>query len=398
MAPTGRSKAFAVTAPGLEAITLAELQGLGIRDARAEPGGVSFAATTRSLYQVNLQSRTASRVVVRAGEFLAKAFHELERRSRRVAWSELIPSRGVVRLRVTCRKSRLYHSDAVAERVATAISAGVPGASFVGTDGPGDEDGAADDGESAAAAAAQLVLVRILHDRCTISVDSSGDHLHRRGYRQALARAPLRETLGAACVLASGWPADRPLIDPMCGSGTIVIEAAMMARRMAPGRSRAFAFERWPSFDAACWSSVRDEARSGELPGAGVPLIGADRDAGAIAAALSNAERAGVVDDTSFVQRALSATPFDGTPGWLVSNPPYGVRLGDRAPLRDLYARLGTILRARGAGWRVTLLSADRTLDAQTGLQWGELFRTTNGGIPVHGLTTTIAESSTDFS
>ncbi|HET6681656.1 MAG TPA: class I SAM-dependent RNA methyltransferase [Gemmatimonadaceae bacterium] len=397
MAPSGRSNAFAVTAPGLEALALAELQGLGIADARAEPGGVAFAATTRSLYQVNLQSRTASRVVVRAGEFLAKAFHELERRSRRVAWSELIPSHGAVRLRVTCRKSRLYHSSAVAERVAAAISAAVPGASFAGTEGPADDDAATVAGESGAAAA-QLVLVRILHDRCTISVDSSGDHLHRRGYRQALARAPLRETLGAACIMASGWPGDRPLIDPMCGSGTLVIEAALMARRMAPGRSRAFAFERWPSFDAPCWSSVRDEARSRELPAAGVPLIGADRDAGAIAAAVSNAERAGVVDDTSFVQRALSATPFDGPPGWLVSNPPYGVRVGDRAPLRDLYARLGTILRARAAGWRVTLLSADRTLDAQTGLQWTELFRTTNGGIPVQGLTTTIAESPTDFS
>ena len=395
MAPSRRSNAFVVTAPGLEALTLAELQGLGVSDARAEPGGVAFAATTRSLYRVNLQSRTASRVVVRAGAFLAKAFHELERRSRRLAWSELIPAQGAVRLRVTCRKSRLYHSDAVAERVAAAISAAVPGASFVGADGPEDEERSADAGDSAAA---QLVLVRILHDRCTISVDSSGDHLHRRGYRQALARAPLRETLGAACVLASGWPSDRPLVDPMCGSGTIVIEAAMMARRLAPGRARAFAFERWPSFDRACWSSVCDEARAGELATAGVPLIGADRDAGAIAAARSNAERAGVLDDTSFVQRALSATPFDGDAGWLVSNPPYGVRVGDRAPLRDLYARLGTILRARAAGWRVTLLSADRALDAQTGLQWRELFRTTNGGIPVHGLTTTIAETSTDFS
>jgi hypothetical protein len=140
----------------------------------------------------------------------------------------------------------------------------------------------------------QLLVVRLLNDRCTLSLDSSGALLHQRGYRLASGKAPLRETLGAALLLASGWAPGTPLVDPFCGSGTLAIEGAMLARRMAPGRGRGFALEHWPDVEPAILARVRDEARERELPSAGAPIVASDRDAGAIDAARANAERAGV--------------------------------------------------------------------------------------------------------
>src|SRR5215207_7142633 len=226
--------AFAITAPGLEPLTVAELRALGADNARAAEGGVTFAASRAILYAANLELRTASRVVVRAGEFGAKAFHELERRAGKVPWETFVSPNLGVSLRVTCRKSRLYHSDAVAERVAAAITARVKNSRIVGD--VGDETDLSH----------QLVIVRLFHDRCTVSIDSSGALLHRRGYRQAVGKAPIRETVAAAALIASGWPAAAPLVDPMCGSGTIPIEGALIARRIAPGLHRSFAFEQWP--------------------------------------------------------------------------------------------------------------------------------------------------------
>ena len=163
-----RYDAFAITAPGLEPITAAELRALGASDVRADEGGVAFTASRPLLYEANLHVRTASRVIVRAGEFGATAFHELERRAAKVPWEAFVSPNLAVSLRVTCRKSRLYHSDAVAERVAGAIGARVRSAKIVGSSGD------ADDAEEVEGAPSQLVLVRLLHDRCMVSVDTSG--------------------------------------------------------------------------------------------------------------------------------------------------------------------------------------------------------------------------------
>jgi putative N6-adenine-specific DNA methylase len=205
-----------------------------------------------------------------------------------------------------------------------------------------------------------------------------------------VARAPLRETLAAAMLAAVGYDASRPLVDPFCGSGTLVIEAAMLARDIAPGLQRSFAAERWPEARAAVWRTVRDEARARIKPSAGAPLIGSDRDAGAIEAAQANAARAGVSADVQFVQRALSDLEVPEGPGLLIANPPYGVRVGESAPLRDLYARLGQVVRTRCVGWRVTLLSPDRALEGQTGLRFSEVLKTHNGGIPVRVVTASV--------
>jgi Predicted N6-adenine-specific DNA methylase len=170
-----------------------------------------------------------------------------------------------VEFRVTSRKSRLYHQDAVAQRMMGAVAARLSGIP-AGGDSP------------------QEFIVRLFRDECTVSADASGDLLHRRGYRLASGKAPLRETLAAAMLAAAGWDRVAPLLDPMCGSGTIPIEAALLARRVPPGLGRGFAFERWPGFDADAWEAVRATARGRILPQAPSPIQGSDRDAGAVAA------------------------------------------------------------------------------------------------------------------
>ena len=386
MSSRPRYDAFVVTAPGLEPLAVAELKAIGVSDARVTDGGATFAATRKTLYESNLRLHTASRVVVRASEFGAKAFHELERRARKVPWEAFISPNLGVSVRVTCRKSRLYHSDAVAERVANAIVSRVPGVRL----GPGtgsESDSDADDSDDSGS---QLILVRLLYDRCTISIDSSGALLHLRGYRQAVAKAPIRETLAAAAIMASGWSGDAPLIDPMCGSGTIPIEGALIARRIAPGLHRHFAFERWPDFDARVWNEVVDAATARVLPRAARPIKGSDRDAGAIEAAIANAERAGVADDIEFSRRSVSAIEPPDEPGWVVSNPPYGVRVGERDQLRNLYAQLGNVLRARCPGWNVAFVSADPALERQVRVPLEPILRTSNGGIKVRVVTGTV--------
>jgi putative N6-adenine-specific DNA methylase len=366
--------AFAVTAPGLEAVCAAELSALGAR-AALEDGGVSWRGSLESVARANLWLRTASRVLVRVSEFKASAFYELELAARRIAWERFVTPGSAVRFRVTCRKSKLYHSGAVAQRLADAVSRRVPGARV-----DIDKSTAEDAGDESPA---QLFVVRLLHDRCTVSADASGALLHLRGYRQQLAKAPLRETIAAAMLLGAGWPASAPLIDPMCGSGTIAIEAALAARRMAPGRDRGFAFQAWPEWSAGVWKALVDEERSGMLPNAPATIVATDRDAGAIDASRSNAERAGVTNDIAFEVAPISGLDSAERGGWLVSNPPYGVRIGERDRLRNLYAKLGNVARAKLGGWTVGLLVADRLLEKQIGLDLSERFATKNGGIPV---------------
>jgi putative N6-adenine-specific DNA methylase len=191
-------------------------------------------------------------------------------------------------------------------------------------------------------------------------------------------------------LLATGWDGGVPLMDPLCGSGTIPIEAALIARRIAPGLARRFACEQWPGFDGVSWSVLRDTARSRVLPRAPARIFGSDRDAGAIEAATENARRAGVLDAVELRRVALSGVEPPPEPGIVLTNPPYGVRLGQDRDLRDLYAQLGHTLRLRCAGWRVALLSARDELASQTTLELRPTLRTTNGGIRVKLLEGTV--------
>jgi putative N6-adenine-specific DNA methylase len=371
--------AFAVTAPGLEPLCAAELNAIGIA-ATAQEGGVAWSGDIGSIGLANLWSRTASRVIVRLGEFRARTFFELERNAKRLPWDGFIAPNGGVAFRVTSRKSKLYHSDAVAQRLAEAALRHIAGVRV--------EHASSDDDDSDAAdPPAQLFVVRVLHDVVTVSADSSGALLHFRGYRQQLAKAPLRETLAAALLLGADWGGDVPLLDPMCGSGTIPIEAARLARRIAPGRDRSFAFARWPRFDVRGWRALLEQAREQELPKAPVAIAGADRDAGAVAAARANAERAGVAGDVELVEASISAMLADRGAGLIATNPPYGVRIGETDRLRNLYAQLGNVLRTKRPGWRLAMLSADKALERQLQLPLEEKLRTRNGGIPVHVVT-----------
>jgi putative N6-adenine-specific DNA methylase len=227
----------------------------------------------------------------------------------------------------------------------------------------------------------------VARDVCTVSADTSGALLHRRGYRQAVAKAPLRETLAAAMLLGSDWPGTVPLIDPMCGSGTIPIEAALLARRIAPGLGRVFAFHRWPGFDASAWNRLVAEARRNELPASPVAIRASDRDAGAVEAARANAQRAGVGPDVEIDRRSISAIEPTGNAGWVVTNPPYGLRVAEADSVRDLYAALGNVLRTRFRGWKLAMLSPGESLERQVGVALQQRFATANGGIPVRLVT-----------
>ena len=383
-----QSALFAVAAPGLAPSTAAELRRLGLLHRRdkqhkraVETAGVTFMGDRAALYRANLHLRTASRILARLGEFRAENFQQLRARAATLGWERFLAPGQAVDLRVTCHKSRLYHSDAVAERVAAAIADRLGQAPLFGK---GDEE--ADDQPP------QLIVVRLLHDVCTISVDSSGALLHRRGYRLATAKAPLRETLAAGLIMAAGWPAGDalppPLLDPFCGSGTIAIEAALMALQIAPGRQRRFAFMAWPDYDADLWQRLLDEADGQaaarlEQLGDRLAILGSDRDAGAIAAAQANAGRAGVRGGATFACHAVSAINPPPGPGFVVTNPPYGQRVRGGPDLRNLYAQLGNVLRERCPGWQATLLSSDARLLAQTGLTLDTSTSFVNGGISV---------------
>jgi putative N6-adenine-specific DNA methylase len=393
---------FAVAAPGVAPYTALELEQLGLLpparavQAGAEAGGVAFNGDLRALYRANLHLRTANRVLVRLGEFRAVGFGELRKLAARLPWERYLTPSQPLALRVTCHKSRLYHSDAVAERVAAAAGdrlGKLPSLQKFDEE----NDDPAQSGEPP-----QLVIVRLLHDRCTISIDSSGDLLHRRGYRLATAKAPLRETLAAAMLLASGWRAGResgqsspPLLDPFCGSGTIAIEAALLALGIAPGlaagQARRYAFMNWPDYDAGLWQEMLAAAeahRQRQLAASAASLsIGAaDRDAGAVATAQANAARAGVAEYIQFACRPVSALePPAGAmePGWVVANPPYGVRVSAGQDVRNLYAQFGKALRAACPGWHVAILCNDRGLLGQLGLRLDTSLALVNGGIAV---------------
>lgn len=357
-----RIDAFVVVVPGLEQLALAEVQKLGVRPARAVRGGIECTVTWPQLWSINLRSRIGTRVLVRVARFKADGFHSFQTGLKAIDWHEWLPAAnepgGGVAITATCDKeSKLYHSGAVEERAMETLGRPI--------------------GETS-------LHIRVLRDIVTISLDASGAPLHHRGWRGPAGKAPLRESLAAALVSASEWDAKHPLVDPFCGSGTIAIEAALLARRMAPGRHRSFAFQQWPTFDDDAWQRLLRGA-DGDVVEKCPPIIASDRDAGAIAATIENAERAGVGAQIEVVQRAVSDLQLPPRAGWIVSNPPYGHRIGDKSgtDLRNLYDRFGAVLREKAVGWHVALLASDDTPIARLRLPLRPTLTTINGGIDV---------------
>ncbi len=365
-----RMRWFVVAAPGIEAVTLREASLLpGVTDARAVEGGVELSGTLEVGCRANLWLRTASRVLARVGEVTARDFDRLRRQAAGLPWELFVAAETPVEVTASASRCRLYHTGALAENVALAISDRLGGSKT-----------------SADTLAPLKVLIRGVNDRFTLSVDASGDLLHRRGWRQETARAPLRETLAAALIELSGWDTSTPFVDPMCGAGTLPLEACARALGVAPGGGRRdFAGQRWPLSDPALWQRLRDEAAAARRESPPAPIAASDRDPDAVAAARRNAERAGFAAHVDIVQADLGDVRPPSGPGRgvVLLNPPYGRRLEGGGSLGRLYRDIGRVLRDRFRGWRAAVLTANPSLADALRLTPASCIPLRNGGLRI---------------
>jgi putative N6-adenine-specific DNA methylase len=298
----------------------------------------------------NLNLRIASRVLVRLGEVTARDFGPLRRRAADLDWRRFLPGDRPLRIDASASHCRLYHTGALAETLTLAITDRVGRLPLrPETTAPADED--QDENLS-------RVLIRGQDDRFTISVDASGALLHRRGWRVETGRAPLRETLAAGLLALCQHDPARPFFDPMCGSGTIVLEACAAALRVAPGLGRGFAFESWPCLDQDAWTALRAQAQAQVLGAPPAELFGADKEPQAVDITRRNAERAGFASHVRLEVAAFGGGTAPAVPGLLLLNPPYGRRLGRPHEAVRLGRDVGRILATRYAGWRVGVISA----------------------------------------
>lgn len=337
---------FLATAPGLENALYDEVRSKGFKQAKATAGGVTIQGGWPEVWRANLWIRGASRVLARIASFQVMHLSQLDVLAREVAWSDILRPKTPFRVEVVCSKSRIYHSDAAAERIIKAISETLKA--------PHSPD------------ADITVMARIHRDICVISVDTSGELLHKRGYKESVNKAPMRENMAALFLQQCGYKGSEPVFDPMCGSGTFVIEAAEIAARLNPGRARHFAFEKFVNFDKEAWEKMRSVQRQASSE---FHFYGSDRDEGAIKMSIENATRAGVAGLAEFKHQTISdMTPPTPTAGLVILNPPYGTRIGGKKKLMPLYQTLGAVLRARFSGWRVGIITADAGLAKATGL------------------------------
>lgn len=337
---------FLATAPGLESALYDEVRGKGFKRVKAIKGGVTIQGGWPEVWRANLWVRGASRVLARISSFKALHLAQLVECARNVPWDDILNPEHAFRVEVSCSKSRIYHSGAAAERIERAISDTLK--------------------TSPLSDAKITVMARIDHDICTLSVDTSGELLHKRGYKTAVSKAPMRENMAALFLQQCGYQGTEPVFDPMCGSGTFIIEAAEIAARLNPGRSRHFAFENLVTFDPQAWEDMCNVRRQAET---GISFYGSDRDDGAVKMSAKNAARAGVDKLTEFKQQTISdMTPPTSTPGLVIINPPYGGRIGNKHQLIPLYQTLGRVLRTHFAGWRVGIITTDRSLAQATAL------------------------------
>jgi putative N6-adenine-specific DNA methylase len=337
---------FLITAPGLEGALCDELHERGFGDAGAEVGGVTIKGGWPDVWRANLEVRGASRILARIGSFRVVHLSQLDKLARRFDWSQVLRRDVPVRVEATCKRSKIYHAGAVKQRVETAIR---------------DELGA-----PISADAGVRVRARVEDNVCTLSIDTSGELLHKRGHKEAVSKAPIRETLASLFLRQCGYDGMEPVLDPMCGSGTFVLEAAEIAAGLAPGRSRDFAFEQLAGFDKKAWQSLHNPPPTADTD---LRFYGSDRDAGTVRMSTANAIRADVSHLTSFEQQTVKDLQCpEGPTGLVMVNPPYGGRIGSKAQLHTLYRNLGLALRNRFSGWRVGMVTTEIPLAEATGL------------------------------
>ena len=405
---------FATAAKGIEPVTAEELKRLGARNVEQTFGGVSFDGDLETLYRANLWLRTATRILLPLRDFAAQTPEMLYDQVRRIKWEEYLNPEKTFAVDCTIAGSKsLGRRDSGEPRgeprgERPQLRGARPASRPVREQPRGQDDrGGLNHSRYAAlkikdAIVDQLrqkqgarpnvdterpdiqVFAYLRGGRCILSLDSSGASLHERGYRIEGAMAPLKETLAAAEILElSGWDPSTPFIDPMCGSGTLPLEAAFKALDFAPGLLRDhFSFYGWPDFDEALWARLRDEAQALAKKKTDAPIIGFDRDRNAVAAAVDNSKRAHLTRAVHFERRELDQLqPVGEKPGTLIVDPPYGERLGELEELKGLYGLLGDLFKQRMKGWNAFIFTGNVELSKSVGLKASRRIELYNGPI-----------------
>jgi len=357
LSSSSRAERFFAPCPrGLEALLAAELASLGAASPRATAGGVSFGGSWEVCYRANLWSRLASRVLWQVAEFDYASEDDIYAAARGVNWFDLFDVNRTLRVYVTAQKSPVKSLEFVTLRVKDAVC-----------DRFRDDVGRRPDVDRAEPEV--RVHAFLEEKRATLYLDTSGEGLFKRGWRMQSVEAPLRENLAAGIVLLSGWSFEQPLLDPMCGGATILVEAAAMARGRAPGMKRAFGFEKLDSFNGALWKSLREEAAQPARHAPKLALFGSDADAKSLTAARRNLATAGVERWVTLEAVDLLERRAPAPGGVMIANPPYGERLGEAEALARFYPKLGDALKKNFAGWNCFFFTADRRMEKLIRLQ-----------------------------
>ncbi len=368
---------FAVCQPGVKNLCLKELSDLGINPGgiRVKKGGIEFSGKVSDCYRANLHLRSPSRILMRICRFRAETFAEFEKKAGKVDWDLYVSSNATVEYTVSCAKSRLYHTGAVEERLSRVVSAKA-----------GRERRTA--GDQAGAPSAGL-HVRAEKDRFEISIDSSGDLLFKRGIKEDVGKAPIRENLAGAVLSWAGFGCDDLLADPMCGSGTFSMEAAMIKKRIPPGYFRRFAFEDWPCFSGAQFAHMKKKAREEIVSASEKSIFAFDIDETVLAPFGDNISRFGFEDVIHVKKKdffTLTCVDFNCKKGVIVINPPYGKRIRAKNETGSFFMEIGNKLKKDFSGWRAGVVVPDKSAAASLALN-GRLTRFFHGGLDVFAVT-----------
>jgi putative N6-adenine-specific DNA methylase len=363
-------KYFATIARGLEDLGAKELESLGAINVEPEYTGINFDGELDTLYRINLHSRLIYKVLMPIATVKCFDREELYQSIKAINWSLYLTPEQTLAVKCTGKNSKLNHTHFTALEVKNAI-----------TDQQQQQFGQR---SSVNIEQPDIPLnIHIQHSRAIVSLDSSGMSLHRRGYRPAMGLAPLKETLAAAIIELTGWDGTTTLYDPLCGSGTLLIEAACRALVIAPNIDRPrFAFQNWPNFDSKLWQQIGAEAFDQEREKLDCLIIGHDRDRTILEQAEANVNHANLQDHIQLSQQNFAAIEPPTPQGILVCNPPYGVRLGEEEELKEFYKEMGDILKQRFKGWTAFILSGNKNLTKCVGLRTSARFPLFNGTIP----------------
>lgn len=361
-------RCFAPCPRGLEALLSQELAALGATHLQQTEGGVGFSGGLGIIYRANLESRLASRILLEVAHAPYRTEQDIYNAACTIPWPQWFPASRTIKVKTSAKQCPLKSIDFVTLRIKDAICD-----TFTKQKGarPSVNSNHPDIRIDAFLDATHL----------TLYLGTTGDSLFKRGFRHSTVEAPLRENLAAGIVQLTGWNGTTPLLDPLCGSGTIPLEAAMIARRIAPGLGRRFAFELLSNFDQALWKTVQSQARAKALPASPVPIHASDRDAHAIQTAQEQFTRAGVAQDIALTQIDLFDLTPPQEPGTIIMNPPYGVRLSTQSDLDVFYPKLGAWLKTRCVGWRVYLFTGDLRAPKLIGLAPSKRTPLFNGAI-----------------